>query len=70
MIAISGVVDSDDIMIITEGGTLIRTEASGIAIKGRYTQGVRLMRLKEGDTIAAVTRVADAESEELKRSQG
>ena len=69
LIAISGVVESDDIMIITEGGTLIRTEVSGIAIKGRYTQGVRLIRLKEGDTIAAVTRVADAESEELKRSQ-
>ena len=69
LIAISGVVDSDDIMIITEGGTLIRTEVSGIATMSRYTQGVRLMRLREGDTIAAVTRVADEESEEVKRSQ-
>ncbi len=63
LIAIAGVVESDDVMIITEGGTLIRTEVSGIATMGRYTQGVRLIRLREGDGIAAITPVVEAESE-------
>ena len=68
LVAISGVVRTDDIMIITESGTLIRTNVSGIATLGRNTQGVRLMRLKDGDTIAAVTRVVQEDPPDTEAS--
>ncbi len=68
LVAISGVVKTDDIMIITESGTLIRTNVSGIATMGRNTQGVRLMRLKDGDTIAAVTRVVQEDPPDTEAS--
>jgi len=57
LVSIKGVLESDDLMIITENGVLIRTHVNGISTLGRNTQGVRLIRLKDGDAIADVTRV-------------
>ncbi len=57
MIAMKVVMDSDDIMIITAKGVIIRQPVKGISILGRNTQGVRLIRLDEGDRIADVARV-------------
>ena len=57
LVAIKGVLASDDLMIITGNGTLIRTNVQEIATQGRNTQGIRLIRLREGDAIADVTRV-------------
>ncbi len=51
------VVDEDDFMIITQKGVVIRQKARDIKIIGRNTQGVRLIKLDEGDTIADVARV-------------
>jgi DNA gyrase subunit A len=61
MVALREVVDSDDLMIITEKGVLIRLPVSTIRTISRNTQGVRLIRLDEGDLISAVTRVVESE---------
>ncbi len=59
MVSLLEVVDSDDLMIITSRGVLIRQPVASIRSIGRNTQGVKLIRLDEGDSIAAVTRVQE-----------
>ncbi|MFQ5632731.1 MAG: DNA gyrase C-terminal beta-propeller domain-containing protein, partial [bacterium] len=61
LMAIKEVVDEDDFMIITQKGIIIRQNVASISIIGRNTQGVRLIRLDDGDTIADVTRVFAAD---------
>ena len=53
----------EDILLITDDGTVIRTPVSDIRVCGRATQGVRLMRVAEGCRIVAVAR-AEAEEED------
>ena len=55
--------DDEDILIITDDGTIIRTPVSDIRVCGRATQGVRLMRVGEGSRIVGVAR-AEAEEED------
>ena len=57
MISIREVVDNDDLMIITAKGIMIRQNVGEIRVMGRNTQGVRLIKLHEGDTISAVASV-------------
>jgi len=57
LVAIRGVNDSDDLMIITHNGILIRQAVSKIRVMSRATHGVRLIRLRKNDEIADVTRV-------------
>ena len=52
--------DQDDVMLITTSGKIIRTSAGGISCVGRNTMGVTLVSLDEGETVAAVARVADS----------
>jgi DNA gyrase subunit A len=66
MVAIKEVNDTDDIVIVTTDGMIIRQHASDIRVAGRNTQGVRLIRLNEGDSVADVAAVV-AEEEEDKR---
>jgi DNA gyrase subunit A len=54
----------EDLMVITENGILIRTRVEEISVMGRNTQGVRVIHLKEGDTVADTTRFADEEAHE------
>jgi DNA gyrase subunit A len=54
--AIRYVREDDEILIVTEGGMLIRTNVSGISRFGRAAQGVRVIRLKEGDRVVSVAR--------------
>ena len=61
MVALLEVVDSDDLMIITEQGVLIRLPVETIRTISRNTQGVKLIRLDEGDRISAVTRVVESD---------
>lgn len=63
MVSIMEVVDTDDLMIITDRGVLIRQPVSKIRTIGRVTQGVKLIRLDEDDEISTVTRVIQDESE-------
>ncbi len=52
------VTDSDDLVVMTEKGMVIRQHVKDIRVLGRAAQGVRLINLKDGDTIADVARVA------------
>jgi len=65
VISIREVVDNDDLMIITTKGIMIRQNLGEIRVMGRNTQGVRLIKLHEGDTISAVASVVgeDVEAE-------
>lgn len=51
------VVEGDEVLMITAGGKLQRIKVSDVSLVGRNTQGVRIMTLDEGDTLAAVVRV-------------
>lgn len=62
--AIKLVSDDDDIMMISDDGTIIRMDASAVSTYGRATQGVRLMRLGEGAKVISVE-VASKEEEEF-----
>lgn len=62
IIDIKPVTDKDDLMIITDKGQVIRTRISGISLMGRTTQGVRLIKLKEGENVVAVSNVAEEEA--------
>ncbi len=57
LIAIKSVCDGDDLMIINKSGIAIRLPVSDLRVMGRATQGVRVIRLQEGDSIAAVAKV-------------
>jgi len=55
--------DEDQAMLITSGGTLIRTRVKEISTVGRNTQGVRLIGLEEGEHLAGLEKVAESEDE-------
>ena len=57
LISIKDVTDSDDLMIINKSGITIRMSAGDLRVMGRATQGVRLIRIDDGDEIAAVAKV-------------
>lgn len=59
LLSIKEVTDTDDLMIITSKGILIRIKMKGIRVMGRNAQGVRLIKIKEGDTISAVANVVE-----------
>jgi len=63
LIAIMEVLDSDDLLLITAKGLVIRQKIRDIKVIGRATQGVRLVRLGEGDRVADVARVVREEVE-------
>jgi DNA gyrase subunit A len=62
VIGVTGVRDDDEILMITARGKLQRVVAGEISVIGRNTQGVRIMSLDEGDTLAAVVRVPREEN--------
>ncbi len=64
LITIKAVTDDDDLMIITTTGIAIRLSVSLLRVMGRNTQGVRLINLREGDSIAAATQVPSDNGEE------
>jgi DNA gyrase subunit A len=57
MVAALQVLGSDDVMLISRGGTLVRTAVEQVSVLGRNTQGVRLMRLDEEDALVGLARV-------------
>jgi DNA gyrase subunit A len=62
--AIRYVWEEDEILIVTEGGMLIRTNVSGISRFGRAAQGVRVIRLNEGDRVVSVARAEANDTDE------
>ena len=62
--AVKVVQDSDDVLVVSDDGVIIRMEAAGISELGRATQGVRIMRLSEGARVISVALTDRAESED------
>ncbi len=63
LVAMKNVTDENDLMIINRSGITIRMAVSDIKVAGRATQGVRLINIKEGDSIAAISAVNKSEEE-------
>lgn len=64
VVGVMQVTESDDIMLVTDGGKVIRSKVKEIPTIGRNTQGVRLISLEEGEKVATVARLAEDEEEE------
>ena len=63
LVAMKNVTDENDLMIINRSGITIRMAVSDIRVAGRATQGVRLINIREGDSIAAISAVNKSEDE-------
>ncbi|WP_273381948.1 DNA topoisomerase (ATP-hydrolyzing) subunit A [Actinobacillus porcinus] len=65
VVAATQVEDNDQIMLITDAGTLVRTRVNEVSIVGRNTQGVRLIRTAEDEHVVSLERVAEPEDDEF-----
>ncbi|MDX2175722.1 MAG: DNA gyrase subunit A [Candidatus Sumerlaeia bacterium] len=70
VVAISEVIDGDELIMITAGGQTIRIRVRDLRVLGRNTQGVRLFNLAEDDLVTAVSRVAESEEDEDDEAEG
>jgi len=61
VVAVAKVTDSDELMITTQGGIIIRTRAGEISTIGRNTQGVRLIRVDDGDLVRSLAKLPEEE---------
>ncbi|HYX01970.1 MAG TPA: DNA gyrase subunit A [Reyranella sp.] len=59
VVAAFPVLDSDQIMLVTDGGTLIRCPVDGIRIAGRATRGVRIVNVSEGERVVSAVRIGE-----------
>lgn len=62
------VTESEEIMLISDKGTLVRTRVSEVSVQGRNTQGVRLIKLKDGEAMVGLERVEEPEETEVSDS--
>ncbi len=69
LVAIKGVTDKEDLMIINRSGVIIRIAVSELRVMGRATQGVRLITLKGDDEIASVAKIEHDDEEEIENSE-
>jgi DNA gyrase subunit A len=70
LIAMMDVVDGDELVIISTHGMVIRQAVRAIRVMGRNTQGVRVIRLNEGDKIADIAKVVPDEEDEIPGQNG
>ena len=69
MVNIMEVVDSDDLIVITDSGVLMRQPVAAIRTIGRVTQGVKLVKLDEGASISSITRVISEDAATSKEEE-
>lgn len=60
--------DNEEIMLISDKGTLVRTRVAEVSVQGRNTQGVRLIKLKEGEALVGLERVEEPIEEEVEEA--
>jgi DNA gyrase subunit A len=70
LVGIKVVSESDELMVITAEGIIIRTKVADISRTGRDTQGVRIMKLDQNDRVVTLTRVVSKEEEEEEENDG
>jgi len=63
LVSLKSVSDNDDLMIINKSGIAIRMQVEDLRVMGRATQGVKVISLKDGDSIAAVAKVMKDEDD-------
>jgi DNA gyrase subunit A len=68
LVALLPVFDLNDVLLISSDGTIIRIAADSVSTMGRAAQGVRVMRLREGDSVVAVEVTEQGEDEEIERA--
>ena len=61
VVAVAKVTDADEVMLTTTGGIIIRTRVADVSTIGRNTQGVRLIRVEEGDTVRSLAKLPEEE---------
>jgi DNA gyrase subunit A len=61
VVSVAQVVDDDEVMLITDGGKVLRARVAGISTMGRATQGVRIMNLEPGEKIVSMARLAESD---------
>ncbi len=59
VVSVAQVLDDDEVMLITNGGKVLRSKVSGISTMGRATQGVRVMKLGAGEKLVSMARLAE-----------
>lgn len=69
VVGLKVVQDEEDLMIITASGTIIRTSMSGISQMGRYTQGVKLINIRDDDSVSTVSRCDKTEDDPEESSE-
>ncbi len=69
LIALKDVSDQNDLIIITQGGNILRIPVSALRVMGRATQGVRLINIKENDSIASVAYVEVNEEDNIEEAE-
>jgi len=62
------VTDNEEIMLISDKGTLVRTRVAEVSVQGRNTQGVRLIKLKEGEALVGLERVEEPSEEDVEEA--
>ena len=65
VVAAVQVAETDQIMLITDAGTLVRTRVSEVSLVSRNTQGVRIIRTSEDEQVVSLERICDADDEEI-----
>lgn len=70
VVAATQVEETDQIMLITDAGTLVRTRVSEVSIVGRNTQGVRLIRTADDEHVVSLERVCDADEDDSLEESG
>ncbi|MBI9042068.1 DNA gyrase subunit A [Lutibacter sp.] len=70
LVAIKNVTDEDDLMIINKSGITIRLAVTDLRVMGRATQGVKLINIKDSDSIAAVAKVPHEDDEDIENIDG
>lgn len=63
------VTEKDELMIITDKGQVVRTKVSGISLIGRVAQGVRVVRLKDGEKVVAIEKIAESEDQNMEEDE-
>jgi DNA gyrase subunit A len=69
LVGILDVAEKEDLIITCKSGVTIRMNVSAISAQGRATQGVKLIRLDEGDEIAAITKIDDQEEKVIEATE-
>ncbi len=64
------VADDDEVMLITDGGTLVRIRVSDVSVMGRDTQGVKVINVSDGERLIGIERIASIDADDETEEQG